>query len=261
MGILERHPKDALLRYLDGVMEAEERRTVEEHLAGCTECRDYLSFVRGFNQNLAGLSKEEFTSDEPCPDSWTLASYEAGKVDEETARHLRAHLLFCDACAKEFYALRRVSREESWSELIERLKEFVIDLLKSYGPGALVGAVRIVAEQPAFAVRGGELPEAVSKVLEVHVGENAYSLELKVTEQGVACDVAGFRTPIKAPLSISVHSGSGEELISTQSDEFGNSHFSIPTSPPPDDMHVFTLTLQGAEQQLLFRVPESKPPA
>jgi len=261
MSMLESHPKADLLRYLDGTMEAEEKDALEQHLAGCAECRDYLSFVKGFNQSLGSLSKEEFASDEPCPDSWTLVAYEAGKADEDTARHIRAHLLFCDACAKEFYALRRVSQEEFWRELVERLKEYVIDMAKSYGPGALIGQVRIAAERPAFAVRGGELPEAVSKVLEVQVGENTYSIEIKLTEQGVECDIAGFRTPTKAPLSIWVHTGGGEELISTQSDEFGNSHFSIPTGMPPDDMYVLTLTLRDTERQFLFRVPGSKPPA
>src|SRR6266568_353287 len=185
MTIAARHPKAELLRYLAGVMEGEEKRALEAHLAGCAECREYVSFVKGFNENLAGLTGEEFTSDEPCPDSWTLVSYEAGKVDEDAARHLRVHLLFCDQCAKEFYALRRVSQEESWRALVERLKASVIDLAKSYGPGSLIGPIRIVAEQPALAGRGGDKPpQAVSKVLEIRTGENTYSIELGTTPEG-----------------------------------------------------------------------------
>jgi hypothetical protein len=256
MSILERHPKTDLLRYLDGGTEGEEKHTLEEHLAACAECREYLSFVKGMNQGLDSLSKEELTSDEPCPASWTLVAYQAGKVDEDTARHLRAHLLFCDACAEEFYALRRVSQEESWRELVEQLKEFVIDLAKSYGPAALIGPVRIVAEQPALAARGGDLPEVVSKVLEVQVGGNTYSIELKVTAQGVACDIAGFRTTTRGPLNISVHSKTGEELISTESDEFGNSRFVVPKAP--GNLFLLMLNLQGIEQQVLFRVSDNE---
>jgi hypothetical protein len=202
------------------------------------------------------LSKEEFTSHEPCPDSWTLVAYEAGKVDEETARHLRAHLLFCDACAKEFYALRRSSREESWQQLIEQLNEFLIDLGKTYGVGTLVGPVRIVAEQPVLA-RGGKLPESTLKVLEVLVGENTYSIEMAVTEEGsVSCDIAGMRTPSKTPLSITARSGIGEELKSTQTDEFGNARLQLLATSLPDDLIVFTFDLEGSEQQLLLRVPQ-----
>ena len=259
MAILERHPRADLLRYLDGVVEGEEKRALEEHLAGCTECREYLSFVGGFNQGLANLSKEEFTSDEPCLDSWTLVAYEAGKVDEETAKHVRAHLLFCDKCAKEFYGLRRVSREESWREFVERVKEFVIDLGKTYGPQALVGSIRILAEQPVTA-RGGGPPPAASKVLEVSVGENTYSIELTATEEGsVSCDIAGVRTPAKVPLGISIRSETGGELFSTQSDEFGNSHFVLPGVH--DDLLLLALNLKGTEQQILFRVPEGQKPA
>jgi Putative zinc-finger len=260
MSISVHHPRADLLRYLEGKTKGEQKHELERHLAGCAECREYLSVVKGFNDSLAGLSKEEFTSDEPCVDAWTLVAYEAGKVDEETARHLRAHLVFCDQCAKEFYALRRLSQEESWRALVERLKESVINLAETYGPGALLGLVRVVAEQPALAVRGGEPPKALSKVLELQVDENTYSIELKATERGLACDIAGFRTPVKEPLSISVRSGSGEELLSTESDKFGNVHFDISISAgSPNGMYVFTFSLKNSELQFLLRVPEGEP--
>ena len=257
--MLARHPKADLLRYLDGRTEGEEKSALEKHLAGCAECREYLSFVKGFNQGLVGLSKEEFSSAEPCPDSWTLVAYEAGEVDEETARHLRAHLLLCDECAIEFYALRRLSREESWRELIERLKESVVDLAKSYGPGALIGPIRIVAEQPALAVRGGEVTKGASKVLELQVGDNAYSVELALTADGsVSFDIAGTRTPAKTSLNITVCSGTGEELISARTDKFGNAQLSVPAASLPDDLAVLTVKLEGREQQLLLRLPETQ---
>src|SRR6266852_6561944 len=140
MAFLNAHPREDFLRFVDGDLGEDEKRNIEKHLASCSECRIYLSSVKTFNEGLGELTEEEFTSEEPCPDSWTLVSYEAGKVDEETARHLRAHLLFCDECQEEFYALRRLSREESWQELVGRLKEFVIDLGKTYGPQALIGS-------------------------------------------------------------------------------------------------------------------------
>jgi anti-sigma factor RsiW len=189
MAFLKAHPREELLRFVEGNVGEDEKRNLEKHLASCSECRTYLSSVKSFNEGLGELIEEEFTSQEPCPDSWTLVSYEAGKVDEETARHLRAHLLFCDACAEEFSALRRLSQGESWRELFERMKEYVIDLGRTYGPQALIGSVRVMAEQPVLA-RGSGTLHRISKVLEVSVGENMYSVELAATEDGSA---SGYR--------------------------------------------------------------------
>jgi anti-sigma-K factor RskA len=255
------HPREDLLRYLDGEVSEEEKRELEKHLSECETCRNYVSLVGRFNERLGQLSEDEFTAQEPCPDSWTLVSYEAGKVDEETARHLRAHLLFCDSCQEEFYALRRSSHEESWRELIKRLEEFVIDLAKSYGPGTLIGSIRIVAEQPLFAVRGTEPAKAVSKVLEVTVGENSYSLEVVATGEGsIACDIAGARTPVKEPLTASVQWGPEAELLSVQTDRYGNTHFAIPAAEDPETVLLLKLKLKDSEEQFLIRVPRAPEP-
>jgi len=258
MALPETHPREDLIRYLDGALDENEKGALEKHLETCPDCRRYLSNVKDFNQGLTELGEEEFSSREPCPDSWTLVAYEAGKIDEESARNLRVHLLFCDDCREEFYDLRRASREESWRELVDRLKESVIDLAKTYGPQKLLGSIRIVSEQPALA-RGGETPKAISKALEVPLGENVYSVELAITEDGfVSFDIAGVRTPAKMPLGIFISSETGGELMSGQTDEFGNTHFVVPSTA--DDLLLVTLTLNKDEQQLLFRVPQSNKP-
>lgn len=252
------HPQSDLLRYLDGGLTADEKSAIEKHLASCESCRNYLADVRNFSQNLANLTNEEFTSEEPHPDSWTLVAYEAGQVDEDTARHLRAHLLFCDSCQEEFYALRHMSEQESWREVIEHLKESVIDLAKSLGPNTLVGSVRIVAEQPAIAWRGGGFPKVLSKVLEVPVGENSYSLQVTAPRDGsIVCDIAGVRTPAREPLIASVLSGSKTELLSAQTDNFGNVHFAIPASEVPEDLLLFKFALRDHLKEFLIRVPKT----
>lgn len=260
MALLNMHPRAELLRYLDGAVTADERRTLEAHLASCRECRDYMARVKNFNEGLAGLTEEEFTSREPCPDSWTLASYDAGEVDEETARHLRAHLLYCDECAEEFDVLRRLTRGASWAELWETLKQAVVDLGKTYGPGALVGQIRIMAESPALAVRrGGGAAETRSKVLEVAVGENTYSIELGITPEGsLTCDIAGYETPKEVPVQISLRSEAGEELFSTKTDVHGNSHFVLPGDQVGDGVCILTLADEDNETHLPFRVPERR---
>lgn len=256
MALLNMHPRAELLRYLDGAVTADERRTLEAHLASCKECRDYIARVKNFNEGLAGLTEEEFTSREPCPDSWTLASYDAGEVDEETARHLRAHLLYCDECAEEFDALRRLTRDASWAEKWEKLKATIIDLARMYGPGALVGQIRIVAEQPVLA-RGKGATETVSKVLEVSVGENTYSIELGITPEGsVSCDIAGYKTPRKIPMDVSILSERGEELFAAESDPDGNARFAFSRNEMPPGLYVLTLTLDNREAQVPFQIPE-----
>lgn len=108
MAIWARHPRTDLLRYLTGEVEGDEKLVLEAHLTSCEDCRNFLSFVRDFRAGLSELTGEEFTTREPCPDAWTIVTYERGEADEETARRLRVHLLLCDACAEEHYALQRL---------------------------------------------------------------------------------------------------------------------------------------------------------
>jgi hypothetical protein len=148
MPIWKSHPKEDLVRYLDGTLDETEKHDIEQHLATCQDCQAHLSFVKEFHHGLARLSEEEFTSQEPCPDSWTLVSYEAGEVDEETARHLRVHLLFCDDCAEEFYALRRL-RTPTWTKLILLAAGSALKCMSFLGSGTLL--------QPEYSeVRGAE---------------------------------------------------------------------------------------------------------
>src|SRR5439155_1086043 len=118
-------------------LEGDERRAVEEHLASCGECREYVSFVTGFNEPLTELTEREFASHEGCPDSWTLVSHAKGDVDEETARHLRVHLLFCDDCAEEYYALRGL-RAPAWTKVVLQAAQGALECASLLGSGVLV---------------------------------------------------------------------------------------------------------------------------
>jgi hypothetical protein len=175
MALWKTHPRADLLRYLDGDVNENEKRALEEHLEGCADCRGYLSQIKDFNQGLGELREEEFTSEERCPDSWTLVSYEAGKVDEETALHLRAHLLFCDDCQEEFFALRQL-HGPSRTEVILRAARDALECVSLTGSGVLA--------EPAYApVRAEEEPVRGRVQIEdtvVDPGTNATS-DLRVT--------------------------------------------------------------------------------
>ncbi len=259
------HPKEDLIRYMDKTMDESERKAIEEHLETCKSCGEYLSFVKEFSQELGNLKEEEFSSDELCPDSWHLVSYEAGDLDKETAKHMRVHVLFCDDCGEELDALRRLRAADEieaagmpWSQRIEALKEFMIDLGKTYGPDAVLGSIRITAEAPALAARGEESSERIFKVLEVSMGNNTYSMDLGVTPEGtVFCDIAGIETPHEAPLRIVVDAEEGEELLEAQTDDYGNTSFTLPDKRPPESLCVLKLTLNSDEETLLVRLPKA----
>lgn len=156
MAFLNAHPRRDLLRLVEGDVGEDEKRSLEKHLASCSECRTYLSSVEIFNEGLGELTEEEFTSQEPCPDSWTLVSYEADKVDEETARHLRAHLLFCDDCREEFYALRRL-RAPSWTKLVLNLVQGAVELVSISGSGVFEPAYAAAELRTEMAPPSGAL--------------------------------------------------------------------------------------------------------
>src|ERR1043166_8718915 len=107
MPIAHPYSRTDLFRYFESRIEETEKPPLERHLAECQPCQKYVAFLRSFADGVSALTEEEFSSQEPCPNSWTLVSYEAGRLDEETARHVRAHLLFCDDCSEKYYALRR----------------------------------------------------------------------------------------------------------------------------------------------------------
>jgi hypothetical protein len=262
---MAKHEHENLIRYAEGDLSEAEKSEIESHLRNCSECSGFLSFTIELKNAFQKMPPDELTPDTPCPDSETLVAFAAGQLDEKDAQLVRNHAAFCKDCLDELDLLRQTTQaagirfaEASWREIVERMKEFVIDLGKIYGPQALVGSIRIVAEQPALAVRGGEPSPVASKVLEVSVGENTYSVQLTVTEESVSCDIAGSRTTQKVPLNASVQSETGDELVSTKSDEFGNSRFMLPSAP--GGIYILTLSIEDIQQQILFRAPEMAKP-
>jgi hypothetical protein len=194
---------------------------------------------------------------ERCPDSKTLANYVTGELDEETQRHVGVHIALCKDCFQEMSLLENLEQAASRRSMIEKLKESVIDLGRTYGPGAILGSIRIMSEGPAFAARGGASPERIFKVVEMVVGENTYSIELAVTPDGsVSCDVTGYRTPREIPLKIVARAETGEELLAVETDKHGSAHFVLAKEELPEGSCVLIFTLASAENHLLFGVPE-----
>lgn len=265
------HNQDDIFRYLSGDLPDSENDRVVAHLNECRECSDLLAFVRDFNSNLKAMPPEDLKPDTPCPDSNTIAAFAADELDKSSAQLVRQHTIFCRGCFEEVFLLRRAAKAAGirtipgsseaaavWGEIFVKAREFVIDMGKTYGLGMVIGSARIMAEQPVPAMRGSQAPRAVSKVLEVAIGENTYSVEVKVDEGGsLSCDIAGIHTPAKEPLRVSVHSERGEELPSTESDKSGNCRFAVPSASGLNDFLIFSFALKEAEQSFLVCFPET----
>ena len=255
------HETETLIRYAEDALSAEERAQIDAHLLLCEPCREYLTFMREFNAGLRSAKPQESGPNEPHPDASLIVALASDALDQAAAREVRAHLVFCDECSDEFFLLQRFAREQEvaapWRRRIEQLGETLLDLGKSYGVGAVLGPFRIVAETPAFALRGGAAVDKTSKSIEVKIGENTYGVEFHVSQDGrIFCDIAGFRTPVKSPVEANMFSEGGEKLAATRTDKFGNGRIALPPDGPPSDCWLLTLACGAAEQQILFRAPQ-----
>jgi hypothetical protein len=138
---------------------------IETHLADCPPCSKRVMFARKFT----ALAKEQFTRanmpDEPCPDTSDIVALEADGLDEETAQHVRAHLLFCKLCREEYLLLRRLSNEQLEEKaLAGKQGGITIDVIPGgircreiFGSGHLVNPIAVAvlgeSEAPSRSIR------------------------------------------------------------------------------------------------------------
>lgn len=108
MGQQRAHEPEKLTRYAFGDLSEKEREKLERHLRTCGPCQEFVSFVRDFNAGLHEARPKEPLPGEPCPDRSLLIDLEEGELDDKTAEHVRAHMLFCRDCRGEFEALARL---------------------------------------------------------------------------------------------------------------------------------------------------------
>src|SRR5919199_70687 len=100
-------PEDALLMFLDGALPADEQAMVVAHMARCQSCSAALADARDLTTAIRDAMQSTAPPQEPCPTAWTLVQYSDNGLDEETARHVRAHLFWCEDCLAEVLALEQ----------------------------------------------------------------------------------------------------------------------------------------------------------
>jgi hypothetical protein len=197
--------------------------------------------LRTLNRGWKALKPADLAPGTPCPDSWTMASYVTGELeDKEARRTINSHIAFCDSCFKDYAALvgpekiaemfsERVKNaapldanidelNARWQKIRQDEMKCSIDLGRVYGANTHWGPIRIVSENPMFdpgqwkialnevlgRILGAEWSDGeLSKVIEIPVGENIYRVNLRASSRArVSCGIFGLRTPVQMPLRV-----------------------------------------------------------
>lgn len=110
------HPESELVGYLNGTLAAGSAHTVEQHLAGCSDCSSFATVLRTLRQerklsasrsSASTLSSESLPRgtqlpDEPFlhPDVSELASFFYGKSPEQRRALVAGHVAVCTECTE-----------------------------------------------------------------------------------------------------------------------------------------------------------------
>jgi hypothetical protein len=169
--------------YAEGALDAEQQARLEVHLQACQRCRDQLQSFVELGSALREAAPEAPHLQEPCPSSRTLVAYAEGELDEESAGHVRAHLIHCDKCFTDVLALEHAREAERtlWMVLISALAE----LRRRRRRPLRLSAGEHLPTVPAVAVGSQDTVEHLD--LEVLFGpvlspEGHFSLDLRVPD-------------------------------------------------------------------------------
>ncbi len=132
------HPEVDILRYREGDLDEEKKRSVDQHVQECAECREFLAFVDDVQAGLQELTPEELVGMQTHPEPEHIYDYEQGKLDGKSARELRAHMVFCDTCTDELYALQRLHHPRSFTQAVIRFGKKVFEIVDISGTGEVL---------------------------------------------------------------------------------------------------------------------------
>jgi predicted anti-sigma-YlaC factor YlaD len=86
-------------------VEALDPAQISAHLRSCTQCADYGVSIQRLIRTLSELSGSDLKPTTACPDSWSLAAYIHGDIDQDEKGRINAHIAFCDKCLDAYLAL------------------------------------------------------------------------------------------------------------------------------------------------------------
>jgi len=194
------HPHESLIRtHVEGEGSERERQEVDEHLRDCSDCREFLSFAQDFSETAKNLAEDEIAADEPHAPKGVIIAYEEGKLDAETALHLRSHMLFCDQCAETYYLLKRM-RAPSWTEVVieafRSAKKFLLKPIEITGMGELIPVAEAASRGPS-----GDIEEGQSRIeIAQHVIDADGEAEVRLF-----VDSGGDGSGTVARISVGIH--------------------------------------------------------
>jgi hypothetical protein len=214
------------------------------------------------------LLKAEDLVQTPCPDSWTLAAYVTGELDQKTQREINAHIAFCDACFDDFVALAGTDKiaemlsnvpageEAAALQSPKPAVDIVVDLREAYRL-EFWRELNVLPYRDKSFRRMGDF--------EVSLGEDLYEVQFwSNAEASVSCTVRCKTATMEVLLgrrrvcvSVVVVSEKGKVIFSTQTNDSGYCKFTIPTSGL-DDFCVLSLE-QGKHCSKLRVYPPRRP--
>jgi len=208
------HPGVDILRYREGDLDEEKKRSVDKHIQECAECREYLAFVDDVQAGLQELTPEELVGMQTHLEPELIYDYEQGKLDDKSARELRAHMVFCDTCTDELYALRRLHHPRSFTQAVIRFAKKVLEIVDISGTGEMLELAPEVS-------RGGsdeETPEEVVQIEDTVADpetkrSSAIRIRIETDPRGTGVRMLLEADPPEPDWKVSVAPVGGEELM------------------------------------------------
>jgi hypothetical protein len=107
MGTCSHETAEFQVDYVQGKLEPEKRRLLEEHLASCPDCAEQVEAL-GWIRQTAGEHGPALFESHPLPERLVAFSEAPASVGREESASIRAHLELCRACSEEIQTLAEV---------------------------------------------------------------------------------------------------------------------------------------------------------
>ena len=210
--------------------------------------------LRALEKGLRLLRPKDLLPQTACPDSWTLASYLSGRLDEKTQREINAHIAFCDSCYEDYAALAgpekitdllldRTKDERSPAQVAETREVKEMDTVKQHimtidlrSPYAATIAQKQPSGQRGDAAPGLILPKSTggsvrpTRIAKTKISLGPYDYRVYFSaspDRFISCTLEPVMWRIFEPVNIVVVSGTGHALLSKRTDERGYCQFSL----------------------------------
>jgi hypothetical protein len=212
-----------ILKYVAGILNKKEKKTIEEHIASCNRC--ILKIAHAFNHKIEACKKTQAS----------LIRYHYGKSDKDMDDFISNHILYCNNCFEEY------------NKLVEKREKgifgFFMGYIRNFDFSGLIPAYR---ETTLTAQSKGTTPEIKNFQELKRAGISAIVTDdskgnLKVYLKSEKFDVSGVRVSIGSKIGHSFN-----EAISSKTTKRGIAHLGkIKDIPIPESRSGYILFISG----------------